>query len=103
MGRIGRPWIVALNTIGGLKRLAVMRLHQLGILQIVTVHAKRRSVLGHVISEFTLMGVTSLMNDVARVAAAIQRRMSAPPLINVNTDIVAIQAKILRHAAGHWL
>ena len=103
MRGIGRPWIVALNTIGRLKRLAMMRLHQLFVLQVMAVNAECGSVFGHVIGKLTLMGIPGLMNDVARVAATVQRRVAAAPLGYVDANVMASEAEVLRLVTGHRL
>ena len=53
--RIGLACIVALNAIGRLERLAMVRLDDRRILHVVAVNAQRRSVFGQVIGEFALL------------------------------------------------
>ena len=101
--RIGLVRIVALNAIGRLKGLAMVGLHDRRIFHVMTVNAQCRRVFGQVIGEFALRGIACLVNDVAGVAATVERRMAAAALGNMHPDVVTGQAEILRLVARNRL
>ena len=96
---IGLPRIVALDAIGCLKGLAMMGRDDLWIFDVVTVNAQRGSIFSKVIRKLALMGVAGLVNNVASIAAAVERRMTASALGDMHSDVMAVQAKVVRLVA----
>ena len=92
--RLGLVRIVALQAIGFVDGLVLVGLEHRRIFHIVAVKAQRRRVLGQVIREFALRGVACLVNNVAGVAAHVERRVPAAALGNVHTRVVTSQAEV---------
>src|ERR1017187_6179416 len=94
LGRFRLVRIVASKTIGLFERLSLVRLHQLGILHIVTIEAQRGCVLGQVIIEFAFAAFTRFVRDVAGVASHVERSVTAATRRNIRSLRVAREAKI---------
>ena len=73
----------------------MMRLLQIGILRIVAIQAKRGGGLGQDGTGSPWSARAGLMSDMARVAAHIERRMTAALFGHVHPGLVAVEAEVL--------
>lgn len=94
--------IVATDAISFFKGLVLVCLGQAGIFSIVALQAERGRSLLQVFGEFTLGGWARFVSQMARVAAHIQRSVTAAFFRCVQSDRMAAQAKILFLTACHW-
>jgi len=95
LGRRGLVGIMALQTVGGGKRLVLVRLLQGGIFQIVAIHAQRRSGLRQVKSVFRRRIRASLVRDVAGIAARVKRGMATAFIRHVQSLSVARETEVV--------
>ncbi len=82
--RCGLVWIMALQAVGCGKRLILVRLLQCGIFRVVAIEAQCRSRLRQVKAVFQRRFRSGFMRDVARVAAPVERGMTASFFRNVH-------------------
>ena len=87
--------IVAGEAIGRGEGLSLVRLHQTGVLHIVTIDAQRGSVLGQVKIKFALAALARLVHRVAGVAAHVECGVAAALLRNIRSLRVAGEAEIV--------
>ena len=95
--------VVTGDTVRFLERLAVVRLHQIRVLRVVAVQAKRRWVLFQMLDKLEIARGAGLVDHMAGVAAGVQGRVAAALLRRVLADGVAFQAEILLRPAGQRL
>ena len=94
---------MTLNTIGCLKRLAMMGFDDRRVFYVVAVDAERGSILSKVIGKLALLGIARFMNDVAGVAATIKGWMTAATFGNMHADIMTVKTEVYLLAARHRL
>lgn len=87
--------IMAGEAIGRRERLPLVGLHQICVLNIMTVDAERGRVFGQMEIKFALASLTRLMRDVASVASHVERGVATTLFRNVETLRVAGKAKIV--------
>ncbi|SRR5208282_4034065 len=96
LGSGGLVRIVTLQTVGGTKRLILVRLLQGGIFWVVAVEAEGGRGFGQMKIEFGLAHFAGLMRRVARVAAHVERGVTAAVLSRIlGSGVMAGKAEIV--------
>lgn len=94
LGRGGFVGVVTAHAIRGLEGLVLVRLLQVGTLDIMTVEAQRRRRLGEVIVELDFPDLSRLMCGVAGIATHVESGVPAAFLGNIEAGRVATKAEV---------